>query len=89
MMWMKINVKARLRNKTFVVSAVALIVSFVYKVLSLFEIVPSVSEVEALDAIGFFINILAFFGVVVDPTTKGVSDSDRAMTYYSGGVQYE
>jgi phi LC3 family holin len=25
--------------------------------------------------------LLAQFGIIVDPTTKGVNDSDRAMTY--------
>ena len=88
-MWMKINIKVRLRNKAFVISMVALVVSFVNKVISLFDIVPSVSEVQILDAADFFINILAFLGVLVDPTTKGVSDSDRAMTYLNEGVVNE
>ena len=86
---MKINIKVRLRNKAFVISMVALVVSFVYKVLSLFDIVPSVSEVQILDAAAFFINILAVLGVLVDPTTKGVSDSDRAMPYLNEGVVNE
>ena len=29
------------------------------------------------------VNILALLGVVVDPTTKGICDSDRALTYYT------
>ena len=41
---MKINLKARLKNKTFIISVAALIVSFAYKALSLFDIVPSVSS---------------------------------------------
>jgi phi LC3 family holin len=28
------------------------------------------------------VNILAFVGVIVDPTTSGVNDSERAMTYF-------
>ena len=28
------------------------------------------------------LNLLGVLGVVVDPTTKGVNDSERALTYY-------
>ena len=27
------------------------------------------------------INLLAVLGVIIDPTTEGISDSDRALTY--------
>lgn len=80
---MKINLKARLKNKTFVISVAVLIVSFVYKVLSLFDFVPSISENEIAEVINMGVDILALMGVFVDPTTKGISDSDRAMTYYT------
>ena len=78
---MKINIKARLKNKMFVLSASALVVSFVYQMLSAFDIVPKITENEVTGLITMLVNILAFLGVVVDPTTQGVSDSDRAMTY--------
>jgi phi LC3 family holin len=29
------------------------------------------------------VNILAFVGVIVDPTTDGFNDSDRAMLYFT------
>lgn len=80
---MKLNIKARLKNKTFVVSLVTLIISFVYKLFAVFEIVPDVSEYEVLSLLDVAINVLALLGVFVDPTTEGVSDSDRAMTYYT------
>ena len=78
---MKINLKARLRNKMFVLSASALVVSFVYQMLSAFDIVPEISENEISGLVAMVVNILAFFGVLVDPTTEGISDSERAMTY--------
>ncbi len=78
---MKINIKARLKNKMFVLSASALVVSFVYQMLSAFDIVPKITESEVTGLITMVVNILAFFGVVVDPTTEGMSDSERAMTY--------
>ena len=78
---MKINFKARLKNKMFVLSASALVVSFVYQMLSAFDIVPKITESEITGLITVMVNILALMGVVVDPTTEGISDSDRAMTY--------
>ena len=78
---MKINFKARLKNKTFVISMSALIVSMIYRILIAFGIFPSVSEGEINEIIYVAVNILAMAGVVVDPTTDGFSDSERAMTY--------
>ena len=80
---MKINWKARFKNKAFLISFSALIISFVYKVLELLEIVPKISESEVFDYITIIINILGLLGVVVDPTTKGLSDSERALTYFN------
>lgn len=80
---MKINIKARLKNKAFLVSVTALVVSFVYQTLSLFGVVPRIGEGAIIETIGMLINILAFIGVLVDPTTDGLSDSERALTYYT------
>ena len=38
-------------------------------------LIPAVAAVDALFA------VLVILGVVVDPTTEGLGDSDRAMTY--------
>lgn len=83
MIYIKINWKARFKNKTFLASLFALVISFVYEVLSLFEIVPTVSENEVLQIVYIIINILGVMGVIIDPTTKGISDSERALTYYT------
>lgn len=80
---MKLNWKARFKNKTFVISFVTLIVAFVYQMLGLFGVVPSISESSIVNVVTIIINMLATFGVLVDPTTDGMSDSDRAMTYYT------
>lgn len=80
---MKINFKVRMKNKAFVVGVATLLVSFLYKLLAAMEIVPAVSENEILELVGLAVNVLALVGVIVDPTTEGVSDSDRAMLYYS------
>jgi phi LC3 family holin len=80
---MKINIKARLKNKVFLATIIPLIITFVYQVLGLFDVVPKVSEDSIINGVSVFINILATLGVLVDPTTKGLSDSERAMTYYT------
>ena len=80
---MKINWKARFKNKVFVVSLVTLIISVLYKVLSVFEVVPNVSESEALEVFSYLVDVLSFVGILVDPTTDGINDSDRAMLYFT------
>lgn len=78
---MKINWKVRFKNKTFVVTFITLIVTFVYQILGMIEIVPSISEDNVMNLITMGVNILATLGILVDPTTPGVNDSERALTY--------
>lgn len=78
---MKINIQARLKNKVFLISMSVLSISIIYKVLSLFGIAPSVDEHAILEVVSMVVDFLALLGVVVDPTTKGINDSERAMTY--------
>ncbi|MGN0527402.1 MAG: phage holin [Acutalibacteraceae bacterium] len=78
---MKINLKARLQNKTFVITTATLLVTFIYQIFALAEIVPKVSEDFVIELLSLVVNMLAVLGVLVDPTTEGISDSARAMTY--------
>lgn len=80
---MRINLKARLKNKSFLMGAAVLIVAFVYHLLALLDVVPNVAENEVIELIGMLINVLAFLGVVADPTTAGLGDSERALTYFT------
>lgn len=80
---MKINWKARFKNPAFVISFTTLIVTFVYQILGICGIFPSISEHDIVNLITMGVNALAAIGVLVDPTTPGASDSDRAMTYYT------
>ena len=78
---MNINWKVRLQNKTWLLAMLAAIVAFVYQVLGLCGVVPSVSQDQITQLIGLVVNILVALGIVVDPTTSGVTDSQQAMTY--------
>jgi phi LC3 family holin len=80
---MKINLKARFKNKVFILTFIPLLVAFIYQTLGVFGIVPSVSEESIVNVLTMGVNLLAMIGVLTDPTTPGMSDSTRAMTYYT------
>lgn len=76
-----INWKLRLKNKVTLLTLLLALIAFVYQVFGIFGIVIPVSQSTLTQLIALLINILAALGIVVDPTTTGVSDSDRAMGY--------
>ena len=78
---MKINWKLRFQNKTTLTAIILALVALVYQVLGVFDVVPKISQDELTTVIGMVINLLCLLGIVVDPTTDGVSDSARALTY--------
>lgn len=78
---MKINWKVRFKNKTWLLSFIALVLTFAYNVLNMFDIVPMVTQQEIMDAVTAVLTILAAVGVIIDPTTEGISDSEKALTY--------
>ena len=78
---MKINWTVRLRNPVFWLTAIPALVSTVFTILGLFDVVPSVSEDAIVNAIAVLVSALTALGVLVDPTTVGPSDSERALTY--------
>lgn len=80
---MKLNWLVRIKNKAFwmaVIPAIALVVQAVAGVfgytLSLDTLVGKLLAV--VDAV---FALLIVLGIVVDPTTAGISDSKRAMSY--------
>lgn len=78
---MNINWKVRLRNKTWLLAMLAAIVAFVYQILGICEVVPAIGQDQITQLVAIIINILVALGIVVDPTTTGVTDSQQAMTY--------
>ncbi len=80
-MKLKINWKTRIKNKVFLLSLITLIVSVAYKLLAMFDVFPNVSESETLEVFSYLVDVLCMIGIVVDPTTSGVNDSERALTY--------
>lgn len=78
---MKINWKVRWKNRTFVVTFLAAVVAFAYQMAGIIGWVPPVSEDLVTQLIAAVVNVLVAVGVLVDPTTKGAGDSDRALRY--------
>jgi len=75
------NLKLRLKNKTTLIAIVAATVAFLYQLAGILGIVPPISQEALMQGLGAIINLLAILGILVDPTTAGVKDSARAMSY--------
>lgn len=76
-----INWKVRFRNKKWVTFFVGQVLAFVYATCASLGIELPIPENTATKVAIAFIGILGLLGVVIDPTTKGMGDSDQAMTY--------
>ena len=78
-----INWKVRLKNKQFwlaVIPAVALVAQAVAAVFG-YTINLETLVGKLLGVVNAVFALLVILGVVVDPTTEGIRDSARAMTY--------
>ena len=78
---MQINWKLRLKNKVTLTAIVLGVVGIAYKILAMLGIVPAISENEVVEVVLLVIELLVLLGVVVDPTTAGVGDSQLAMSF--------
>lgn len=78
---MKINWKVRFKNKIWLTSFITLIVSFAYSVLQMLDITPAFAKTSVMQVVNEVLMILGMMGVVVDPTTDGLGDSKRALSY--------
>lgn len=79
-----INWKVRIKNKAFWVSFIPAVLLFAQVLLKAFGVVDF--DFEGLSKyllmlVDCIFSILAIVGVIEDPTTKGISDSDNAMNY--------
>ncbi len=85
---MKINLKVRFKNPVFWLTVIPALVTFVYTVLGAFDVVPALSQDVVVNIVTAIITALTTIGVLIDPTTKGVGDSERALGYDkpSGGT---
>lgn len=76
-----INWKVRFKNKVWLGSFFSLIVGFIYSMLALFDVFPALTQNLVTQLINQVLTFLGLIGVIVDPTTAGIGDSQRAMSY--------
>ena len=79
----QINWKVRMANKTFWLSLIPAVLLLVQVVASVFGFTLDLGELgnKLLEVVNALFAVLAILGVVNDPTTAGVADSQRAMSY--------
>lgn len=80
---MKINWIVRIKNKNFWISLIPALLLLAQVVASLFGANIDLGDVgnKLLAVVNAAFAVLSILGIVTDPTTKGVSDSEQAMTY--------
>lgn len=78
-----INWKVRIKNKNFWLTIIPAVALFVQAIAALFGFTIDLNDFsgKALVVVDSVFVILAILGIVNDPTTAGLSDSSRAMTY--------
>lgn len=80
---MKINWKVRIKNKTFWILGIPATLVLIQAVASLFGFTLDLSNIgnKLIDVVEAVFVLLAIIGIVIDPTTEGLSDSTQALTY--------
>ena len=80
---MKINWTVRLKNKAFWVAIIPAMLMLIQVVASLLGFTLDLGELgdKLLEVIEAVFLVLGIIGIVNDPTTATLNDSDQAMTY--------
>ena len=79
---MKINWKVRFKHKPFLIALFALVMLLVQQVASFFGLDTTIYNEQVTDLFNTVLAILLLLGIVSDPTTTGMSDSQQAMRYH-------
>lgn len=78
-----INWKVRLQSGSWWMGIISAVVVAVFAILKIFKVETSVTADEIMNVAMLVLMIPAAIGITTDPTTKGVSDSQQALTYDS------
>ncbi|EAD3233828.1 phage holin [Listeria monocytogenes] len=83
---MKINWKVRVKSKVFWVSVIPLVLVLAQQLLGWFGVTIPADTInkQALDFVNSVFLLLGVLGVVNDPTTKGVNDSELVQNRKDG-----
>ena len=80
---MSINWNVRLRNRTFWIAIIPAALLLAQAIAAVFGVTLDLGELQGklLAVVEALFVVLTIIGVVADPTTVGISDSARALTY--------
>lgn len=80
---MKINWTVRIKNKTFWLALIPALLLLIQVVAAVFGIDLKLDALgdKLIAVVNALFAALTIVGIVTDPTTTGVSDSNQAMTY--------
>ena len=80
---MEINWRVRIKNKQFWMALIPAVLLLIQVVANVFGYKIDLGDMgnKLLAVVNAVFAVLAILGIVTDPTTAGVSDSDLAMTY--------
>lgn len=78
-----INWRVRFKNPAFYATFIPAVMLAIQAVAYVFGIKLDLSDIgnRIMTAVDAVLAVLAILGIVVDPTTKGVKDSERAQNY--------
>ena len=78
-----INWEVRFKNKQFWLTLIPAVLLLIQAVAGVFGFVLDLSVLgdKLLVVVNTLFTVLVILGVVVDPTTRGIKDSENALTY--------
>lgn len=80
---MNINWKVRIKNKNFWLAIIPAVILLVQAVAAVFGYVIDLGDLgnKLIVVVNAVFVVLSILGIVTDPTTEGISDSNLALTY--------
>ena len=78
-----INWKVRIKNKTFWLALIPAVLLLVQVVAAVFGFTLDLGDLgnRLIDVVNALFSVLAILGIVTDPTTAGVKDSEQAIRH--------
>lgn len=80
---MKINWMVRAKNKAFWVALIPAVLLLIQVIAAVFGYTINMGELvnKLIAVVNALFAVLSILGIVADPTTKGITDSEQALTY--------
>ena len=78
-----INWRVRIKNRNFWITLIPAILLLVQVMAAVFNYTLDLGQLgtKLLEVVNALFAVLAILGIVTDPTTAGIRDSEQAMTY--------